>query len=53
MPAVSLSTTFYGRFTRGDLTSSVRWVLGSIAHTINLVAYALLWRRTRARGPAA
>ena len=32
-----------------DLTSSVRWVLGSIALTVNLAAYALMWRRTRRR----
>jgi hypothetical protein len=33
----------------GDLTSSVRWVLGSIALLINVVAYALIWRQTRRR----
>ena len=33
----------------GDLTSSVRWVLGSIALAVNLAAYALMWRRTRRR----
>ena len=33
----------------GDLTSSVRWVLGSIALMVNLAAYTLMWRRTRRR----
>ena len=32
-----------------QLTSSVRWVLGSIALAVNLAAYALMWRRTRRR----
>jgi hypothetical protein len=31
------------------LTSSVRLLLGSIALTVNLAAYALMWRRTRRR----
>jgi hypothetical protein len=33
----------------GDLTSTVRWVLGSIALFVNLVAYALIWRQARRR----
>ena len=33
----------------GDLTSTVRWVLGSIALFVNLAAYALIWRQARRR----
>ena len=33
----------------GDLPSSARWVLGTIALAVNVVAYALMWRRTRRR----
>jgi len=33
----------------GHLTGSVRWMLGSIALTVNIAPYALMWRRTRRR----